>query len=232
MNLSDGRYLDQLWGEGTIRIFISHTHEHKVNATELQESLNSYGIASFVAHEDIEPMKEWETEIERALFSMDMLVALVTEKFSESRWTDQEVGVAFGRKVPIVPVRLGKDPYGFMGKYQAISGSIGISQIAKEIFRYVLGNVELKASATDAFIIALANSESYSMSNSLAIHLPEIDRLFPEQEESLVSAFNSNDQVYDAFDICRVIVKHLKRTTGNDYALVGDYLFRPDDLPF
>ena len=55
-------------------------------------------------------MKEWETEIESALFSMDVLVALLTDGFHDSNWTDQEVGVAIGRKIPVVPVRLGKGP--------------------------------------------------------------------------------------------------------------------------
>ena len=151
-------YLDRLWGEGVIRAFISHTHDHKVDAAEIQTYLTRYGFASFVAHEDIEPMREWEPEIERALFSMDFLIALLTEEFSKSKWTDQEVGVAFGRKVPIIPVRWGRDPYGFLGKYQAISGAIGNYKIAEEIFRCIIGHENLKASAADAFISALANS--------------------------------------------------------------------------
>ena len=234
MNLGVDKSLDQLWGEGAIRVFISHTHEHKVEATEIQSYLNYYGIASFVAHEDIEPMKEWETEIERALFSMDLFIALLTERFSESKWTDQEVGVAFGRRVPIIPIRLGKDPYGFMGKYQAVSGSIGNSGVAEEIFQYTLGNGNLKASAADAFIKALANSGSFSRSNSLARYFADIDELSPEQEESLVRVFNSNNQVSGAFNITGSIIEHLKRTTDNDYEITDGQLELKalDDLPW
>ena len=74
VNIVSENELEKLWGDGVVRVFISHIADHKVFATGLKASLERYGIASFVAHEDIEPMKEWELEIERALFSMDILV--------------------------------------------------------------------------------------------------------------------------------------------------------------
>jgi hypothetical protein len=35
-------------------------------------------------------------------------------------WTDHEVGVALGRNVLVVPVKMTVDPYGLIGKYQAV----------------------------------------------------------------------------------------------------------------
>ena len=127
------REAEGLWGDGALRVFISHVAKDKEFAASLKVSLEGRGMASFVAHEDIEPMREWELEIEHALFSMDVLIALLTEGFSESKWTDQEVGVALGRRVPILPIRMGKDPYGFMAKYQAIPGSDRASGVADSI---------------------------------------------------------------------------------------------------
>ena len=63
-------------------------------------------MSCFVAHVDIHPTKEWQDEIESALSSMDGFVALLTDKFHESDWTDQEVGFALARGVPIIAVRL------------------------------------------------------------------------------------------------------------------------------
>ena len=122
VNASQAEDLTDLWGNGRIRVFISHTSARKDWANQLKSNLEMYGVASFVAHEDIVPMKEWQHEIRRALFSMDVLVALLTRGFSRSDWTDQEVGVAIGLGIPIIPIRMGKDPYGFFGKYQALSG--------------------------------------------------------------------------------------------------------------
>ena len=225
--------IEDLWGRGGIRVFISHKAEDKEIAKEIKLALKRYGIASFVAHEDIEPMKEWENEIERALFSADILLALLSERFSESNWTDQEVGVAVGRNIPIIPVRMGKDPYGFMGKYQAISGSNNASQIASTIFEFALSYGGLRASATDAYIIALENSGSFNRSNFLAGYLPRIVELSQEQEVSLVEAFNNNNQVCYAFEMIGVIVGHLGRLTENDY-VIEDYQLRLldiDELP-
>ena len=211
-----------LWGDGAPRVFISHVAKDKEFAARLKVSLGSHGMASFVAHEDIEPMREWEMEIERALFSMNVLVALLTEGFSESKWTDQEVGVAVGRRVPIVPIRMGKDPYGFMAKYQAIPGSERASRVADPIFRYVLTNEDLRVYRNDLLIAALSKSGSFDSSNSLSSFLQAITHLSPDQEKALVGAFNDNSQVNGAFDVRGEIVNVLKRATGNDYEL-GNY---------
>ena len=229
MNHRNEPELNGLWGDGVLRAFISHVAEHKDLATEIKFSLEQYGIASFVAHEDIEPMKEWELEIESALFSMNILVALLTEGFSESKWTDQEVGVAVGRGVPIVPVRLGKDPYGFMARYQAIPGSRTTAEIVHTIFLYVLRHEGLKEIGTDAYIAALANSGNFHRSNTLARFLPDIEHLSPGQEEALVEAFDNNGQVNGAYEIRDSIVGHLKRITGNDYGIVN-YRLVPTQL--
>ena len=53
---------------------------------------------------------------------MDALAAILTPGFNESKWTDQEVGVAVGRGSLIIPIRKGMNPYGFIGKYQGMQG--------------------------------------------------------------------------------------------------------------
>jgi hypothetical protein len=113
----------RVWDSEGYRVFLSHKAEVKKETATLKERLNLFGVSAFVAHEDIHPTKEWQDEIENALFSMDTFVALMTDGFHDSIWTDQEVGVAFGRGVPIISVKLGKDPYGFIGKFQALSCS-------------------------------------------------------------------------------------------------------------
>jgi hypothetical protein len=73
------------WRESTgLKLFISHISKDKDKATRLKTCLAPYAIDGFVAHEDIHPTLEWQTEIERALFSMDALVAVHTVGFSQS----------------------------------------------------------------------------------------------------------------------------------------------------
>jgi hypothetical protein len=51
----------------------------------------------------------------------------------------QEVGFALGRKIDIIPLRAGLDPFGFFGKYQAIQikGKYA-DQVANEITQTLL----------------------------------------------------------------------------------------------
>jgi hypothetical protein len=85
---------------------------HKDEATRLKGCLAPYAINGFVAHEDIHPTLEWQTEIERALYAMDAFIAIHTPGFSASIWTQQEIGFAVARGVKIISFKMGEDPTG------------------------------------------------------------------------------------------------------------------------
>jgi len=99
----------RLWAAGFCRCFLSHTSKHKKQAAALKTELEAYGCDVFVAHEDIEPTLEWRREIETALGSCHCLLALLTDDFHGSLWTDQESGFVLGRGFPVVSIRAGKD---------------------------------------------------------------------------------------------------------------------------
>jgi TIR domain len=107
------------WESGTFRLFISHTSANAELAGKLRGYFAPWRVDAFVAHSTIEPTREWERVIEAALSSCHALTALVSDDFVASRWCDQEVGYCLARRAPIVPVRLGVDPHGFIAKFQA-----------------------------------------------------------------------------------------------------------------
>jgi hypothetical protein len=147
---SDSRF----WKTNHFRLFISHLAEHKAVMSQLQGVLKEYGISGFVAHEDIEPTKEWQNEIEKALFSMDALVAVLTPNFDKSKWTDQEVGVAIGREVLVIPIRKGMDPYGFIGKFQGLqSNGKTVGQVTQSLFEIIISHAKTK----DTMVSSLVN---------------------------------------------------------------------------
>ena len=123
------------WSRTTdFRLFISHISKDKDKATRLKDCLVPYAICGFVAHEDILPTLEWQTEIERALYSMDAFIAIHTQGFSASFWTQQEVGFAVGRGAKIISFKMGEDPTGFISKHQALARrNRTAEQIAQEI---------------------------------------------------------------------------------------------------
>lgn len=152
-----------VWTKGLFRLFLSHTSKHKQALSELKVALRRLSIDGFVAHEDIEPTKTWEPEIEKALVSCDALATYLTPDFPESKWTDQEVGWCAGRGVPMLPIRLGLDPYGFIGKFQAIAG-VGKSadDLAAEIFELLLKHRDAAPRMASALVNRFAESPSYN----------------------------------------------------------------------
>ncbi len=209
----------RIWGNEQYKVFLSHKNEVKKETASLKEKLKLYGISGFVAHEDILPTKEWQTEIENALLSMDALIALMTEGFHDSIWTDQEVGFAFGRGIPITSVRLGKDPYGFIGKFQALSCTWDMA--AKEIVKILVKDERM----VNAYIRAVQDCGSFEHGNMLAEILPFIDRLSFHQASDLASAFYNNGQVSSSYGFNgnkpnlfgQGLPHHLTRLTGNKY---------------
>ena len=132
-----------IWDAGFLRLFLSHVSAHKVAAAGLKRELGFLGVSVFVAHEDIKPSLEWEQEIEKALASMDALAALLTDDFHASHWTDQEIGVALGRGIPVIPMKLHVLPYGFVGKFQAIDGRLeAVDELASRVVDALLRRPE------------------------------------------------------------------------------------------
>lgn len=108
------------WAARHLRLFLSHAHEHKVLAGEIRDYLSRWAVDVFVAHDTIEPSREWQDEIESALGTADALAALLTPEFVHSRWCDQEVGFCLARGIPLVPITYGAMPHGFIGKFQGL----------------------------------------------------------------------------------------------------------------
>lgn len=127
------------WKEGYLRLFVSHLSSNKGRTSALKASLANWGISAFIAHEDIEPSREWRDEVEAGLETMDVLAAIVEPEFKKSDWCAQEVGYALGRKVDIIPLRAGAEPFGFFGKYQGfqIKGRFP-EEVAKDIAHLLL----------------------------------------------------------------------------------------------
>lgn len=168
IDLSDSKF----WLSNHFRLFISHISQIKDKASALQEVLKKYYISAFVAHEDIAPTREWQDEILKALFSMDALIAILTDKFNQSNWTDQEIGVAVGRDVLVIPIRKGLDPYGFIAKYQGLNGNTKtVAQVADALFEIIANHPKTQDRISDIIInqILLSKDEESSIGKLLLL---------------------------------------------------------------
>jgi TIR domain len=141
------------------RLFISHISLHKDKATRLRSCLAAHHIKGFVAHEDIKPTSLWQIEIERALHTMDAFLAIHTEGFSKSVWTQQEIGFAVARGVKIISFKMGEDPTGFIGKSQALPRLNRTAELIAEEVRDILSTDELTQQRMAEVVAAYKVSE-------------------------------------------------------------------------
>lgn len=224
--------ISRIWEAGKPRVFLSHKAQYKTETSDLKEALGDLGLSSFVAHRDIEPDEEWQREIEQALFSMDVLVALLSEDFSESAWTDQEVGIAYGRGVPVVTVRLGKDPYGFMGKRQALSGCdwSDSKAMALSIARVLIKKPAVRPALVTEFINRYRESNSWAMSaNYVENLLSIISDPTTDEIDAILDAFSSNSQNYSSWRGVELLGNLLKKWTGDEWEVRDRKLVRWED---
>jgi hypothetical protein len=232
------------WKPGHVRLFVSHRDGHKKGANELAEALEAYGISSFVAHDTIKPLTEWRHEILKGLETMEMMLVYLTDDFEESIWTQQEVGYAIGKGIPVISLKLEKrDPPGFMGNVQAQKGSISDpAASAQAIYKLIAEELGAKERLHDGLVSAFVNSEDFNHARYRFDRMASnIDLLSPAQLESIIKGYRTNPNLYNAFYLdnpAKRLVKYLKRATGNEYRIDGVDI-KPieiddldDDIPF
>lgn len=190
------------WRKGMFRLFVSHLSSHKVWAADLQERLIQFGISAFVAHNDIEPTREWQTQIETALATCDSLVALLHDGFHKSNWTDQEIGFAMGRGVPVFSVRFGETPYGFIGRFQAFNGNnIASEGVADQLFDAYRKNKETKRRMAGVLVTLFEESDSFANAKRRIGYLEDLDFWERSFSMRIQTALESNSQIREAFGV-------------------------------
>jgi hypothetical protein len=203
------------WKPGYFRLFISHLAAEKAFASELQLALIQYHISGFVAHRDIEPTKEWQNEIELALSTCDALVALLTPEFHQSNWTDQEIGFAMGRSILIVSIRQGQDPYGFIGKFQAINGTNHkAARIANDLFDIFAVHKLTQRGMANAIVAMLESAGTWASAKETMSYVENLVYWDSSLTARLRAAVAENNQVSDAFGVPERIERFLNSTSA------------------
>jgi hypothetical protein len=226
-----------LWRSGYLKLFISHRDKHKQAAHALAGLLLPYGISCFVAHDNIEPTEKWRHEIEKALRSMDAFLALLTDDFSGGNWTNQEVGFAIARGVPIIPLKVSSlNPYGFMEIYQGLPGDFeNMSQTAQKVFKLICQKLDGRNIVKRATISAFVNSTSYMDSMAAFERLKDIPQFTDDELDHLAHGFNKNSQLNGCIVITskNQFFNFLQLRSNNSYKKVDWKIERNvSDIPF
>jgi hypothetical protein len=236
-----------IWKHGNLRLFISHRDTHKVAARQLAVALSSFGVSSFVAHDTIEPMSTWQREIEKGLETMEVMLAFLTDNFHESAWTNQEIGYALGKGVPIIAVKFEKkDPVGFIGVKQALRGDFAnIERSAQAINRLLVEKLGQAGRLRQSLIFAFCSATNFNETRDRFDRLTETVSVLNEEEvDQIQQAFASNDQLHGAYYLTYHdrLINFLKRCTGKEFEINSKRLFLKktsakkraidDDIPF
>ena len=174
------------WSPDKLRFFISHRDVKKVEAKALGAQLETIGVSCFVAHDSIEPMSRWKFEILKALKTMEAFVCFITEDYYESVWTNQEIGFALAKKVPIYLYSHDRsDPLGFSHDIQAIkTGPETLIQLIKRDFG---GHPSIK----QALLSKVIEAKNGSFDNAKNKFIEIVDLIFSDFEiERLAEAIN------------------------------------------
>ncbi|MEO1016318.1 MAG: toll/interleukin-1 receptor domain-containing protein [Pseudomonadota bacterium] len=190
------------WENGHLRVFISHLAANKRTAGNLQAAMSEYYMSGFVAHNDIEPTKEWQDEIETALETCDAMVVLLHKGFGDSDWTDQEVGFAMGRHIPILTVRYDEDPHGFIGRFQAFKGrGKSADALAIELFDALVASKQAKARMEDILVQMFEDSYNFQNAKDNMSRLEAVEQWQHDYSERIKKALKTNSQVSNAWGV-------------------------------
>ena len=189
------------WPNRGLKLFISHRDVEKAVLAKVAHQLNNFGIVSFLAHDAIEKGTVWREGLELGLNSMDALLAYCSEGFSQSDWTQQEVGYALGKKIPIVSVMAGDPPKGLLEQKQAIKANLsqdnGEWKLARGIYEQLRGDESVKIPLCEGLAREMKFSGSCDYCRSIAEELVEIDEMTHTARNDTLWALRVNDQTVD-----------------------------------
>ena len=198
-----------IWNKGYIRLFISHKDEHKKEATHLAKKLERYGVSSFVAHDTI-----------KGLQSMEIMMVFITDGFFQSCWTNQEIGFALGRGVPIISLKLQKEaPQGFIQDTQAICGLDSNQDFASKIYKVLLRKLNNEERVKKSLIQAFIESPNFKETIKRFTILQSLENITDLDIKQIIEGFAHNGQLHNCQYLIRNFLIFLKNRTGQDYQI-------------
>jgi hypothetical protein len=179
-----------------LRLFLSHLSAKRDLVGECGRVLGFYGVDAFVAHDSIEPSREWQSVIEAGLSDCDAMVAFFHSGFRESNWCDQEVGWVMGRSRPILALAFDTMPHGFVAKLQAVPCvNVVSSRLPHLIVDWAIEQQTLHPRLAASLTAALVDSSSWDRTRRLSDLMERVSGYTDDQLEAMEAAAATNSQI-------------------------------------
>ncbi len=193
-----------------IKIFLSYSTKNKIGAGQIKTWLTDFGFKVFLAHEDIEPSLEWQNVIIQNLKECHVFIPVITKYFYESRWTDQESGMAYVLDKLIISVSVDRNtPQGFLGKFQSLKlDKKDIHNSCTQIVKTIMKNPKFSPIILDLLIKFLPKSKSYASAGWKSKLLGEYKNFSKDQINLIFKAAIENNQISFEYD-SRITIKKI-----------------------
>lgn len=197
-----------------IHVFLSHKHDDVVLADAIKQCLEKFGIAAFVAHRDIDPSAIWRKIILEHLQSKcNVFAPILTNQFHNSLWTDQETGIAVQAGLPIFPIKVDKDPYGFIDDRQAVPLKSGES--LKMCLGLLVGlgtqHPSFGRAGRLCFAKGLESARSYDEAGLIAESLSRLEPFSVEEATAILHAVTRNRQAHQSTSAAKHLIPFCER---------------------
>jgi hypothetical protein len=107
-----------------------------------------------------------------------------------------------GRGLPVFSVRLGQDPYGFIGRLQAFDGKNKTADVlAAELFVAFRKNKQTQGKMADSLVRLFEESHRYATAKERIRHLEELELWEPSFSERITAAAKRNSQISESFGV-------------------------------
>lgn len=189
--------------------FLSYQTDDREVAGRVSVALQSIGVRTFLAHEQIEVSEEWRVALLNELRQTDLFVPLLSANYYQSIWCVQESGIAAFSGMTIIPLSIdGTIPRGFLGHIQ--STRIDPANPDRNALFPGLARHDVEA-LIDGLIEIVARSRDFRGAEAnLDLVRPYLDRATRPQIVRLLSVSTENNQVCNAGGCIRALRALLK----------------------
>ena len=198
--------------ENRVDTFISYASDIRRTAGRIKKYLDHYGFNCFLAHEDIPPQTIWPAEILNALKKCDLFLPLLTPKFIESFYCQQETGFAYCRGVEILPVMISKEPMGMIADLQAVRfNKKKFDSSCWKIVQHVAKRESLSKPVLDALVTWFGKSDSYNTATERAKMILNKFDFDPRQVKKIRQHIKENPQIHETKEARDSIFKFMDK---------------------
>jgi hypothetical protein len=195
-----------------MKVFLSYSTLDKKLAAQIKEALEDYGLAVFMAHEDIQPSAEWVETIIAELEACDVFIPILTDSFDKSYWTDQETGIAFAREKLIIPLKVTCDPHGFISRFQALKmDSERIANSCNKLVKVIANKPVLGDQFRNALVRKFGDSWSFANASHNADLLLSFEGYTPQDMRNIIRYTIDNEQINQSFKAQTRLSKLIER---------------------